>query len=55
LTLPERRPARQALSLVKVGQQDLASRLIESVRDYAIFMLSPDGRIATWNAGAERL
>jgi hypothetical protein len=28
--------------------------LIESVRDYAIFMLDPDGRVLTWNAGAER-
>jgi PAS domain S-box-containing protein len=25
------------------------------VRDYAIFMLDPDGRIATWNAGAQRI
>ena len=23
--------------------------------DYAIFMLDPDGRVATWNAGAERI
>jgi len=29
--------------------------LVESVRDYAISMLAPDGRIASWNAGAERL
>lgn len=29
--------------------------LIESVEDYAIFMLSPDGLVATWNAGAERI
>jgi PAS domain S-box-containing protein len=29
--------------------------LVESVRDYAIFMLDPDGRILTWNAGAERI
>jgi PAS domain S-box-containing protein len=27
--------------------------LVESVRDYAIFMLDPDGRILTWNTGAE--
>ncbi|HUS67127.1 MAG TPA: PAS domain S-box protein, partial [Kofleriaceae bacterium] len=26
--------------------------LVESVRDYAIFMLDPDGRVATWNSGA---
>ena len=29
--------------------------LVESVRDYGIFMLEPDGRVATWNAGAERI
>jgi len=29
--------------------------MVESVRDYAIFMLDPQGRVATWNAGAERL
>ncbi len=29
--------------------------LIEGVRDYAIFMLDPDGQIASWNAGAERI
>jgi PAS domain S-box-containing protein len=27
---------------------------VESVQDYAMFMLEPDGRVATWNAGAER-
>src|SRR5688500_363659 len=29
--------------------------LVESVQDYAIFMLDPLGRIVSWNAGAERL
>jgi len=29
--------------------------LVESVRDYAIFMLDPQGRVLTWNAGAQRL
>jgi PAS domain S-box-containing protein len=29
--------------------------LVSSVRDYAIFMLDPEGNIATWNAGAERI
>jgi PAS domain S-box-containing protein len=29
--------------------------LVESVRDYAIFMLAPDGRVATWNAGAQAI
>src|SRR5258708_37934357 len=29
--------------------------LLEGVKDYAIFMLSPDGHVASWNAGAERI
>ena len=29
--------------------------LVGSVADYAIFLLQPDGTIATWNLGAERL
>jgi two-component system, chemotaxis family, CheB/CheR fusion protein len=29
--------------------------LVDSIQDYAIFMLDPQGRIATWNRGAERL
>jgi PAS domain S-box-containing protein len=29
--------------------------LVESVRDYAIFMLDPGGHVVTWNAGAERI
>jgi PAS domain S-box-containing protein len=29
--------------------------LVESVVDYAIFMLDADGRVATWNAGAEKI
>ena len=28
--------------------------LVQSVTDYAIYMLSPEGRISSWNAGAER-
>lgn len=29
--------------------------LVESVVDYAIFMLTPDGRVATWNLGAQKI
>ncbi|MFV9503218.1 MAG: PAS domain S-box protein [Oscillochloridaceae bacterium umkhey_bin13] len=29
--------------------------LIDGVQDYAIYLLDPTGRIASWNAGAERL
>jgi PAS domain S-box-containing protein len=29
--------------------------LVEGVKDYAIFMLDADGRVASWNAGAQRM
>ena len=28
--------------------------LVQGVRDYAIYMLDPDGRVANWNVGAQR-
>jgi PAS domain S-box-containing protein len=32
---------------------EIFRRLVESVRDYAIFMLTPEGVIASWNNGAQ--
>jgi PAS domain S-box-containing protein len=29
--------------------------LVEGVKDYAIFMLDPQGHVVTWNAGAQRI
>ena len=29
--------------------------LVQSIVDYAIYMLDPDGRVTSWNAGAERI
>ncbi|HEX6793386.1 MAG TPA: PAS domain S-box protein, partial [Casimicrobiaceae bacterium] len=29
--------------------------LVEDITDYAIFMLDPNGRVVTWNAGAQRI
>jgi PAS domain S-box-containing protein len=40
-------------SLASHGQgTELFRLLVESVKDYAIFMLDPSGRVASWNAGA---
>ncbi len=38
-----------------LGLVDPFAQLVREVRDYAIFMLDPAGRIASWNAGAERI
>src|SRR3954470_9530594 len=29
--------------------------MVDAVRDYAIFMLDPNGHVASWNRGAERI
>ncbi|TMH10657.1 MAG: PAS domain S-box protein, partial [Betaproteobacteria bacterium] len=29
--------------------------MVEGIQDYAIFMLDPDGKVASWNAGAEKI
>ena len=36
-------------------REDLFRLLVESVRDYAIFMLDPEGRVSTWNPGAQNI
>ncbi len=39
-----------------LGESERRFRLmVESVVDYAIFMLDSDGRVASWNAGAQRI
>ena len=39
----------------EVSNASCADLLIQSVTDYAIFMLDPNGIVSSWNAGAERL
>ncbi len=45
---------KQAEEKLRLGEERFRL-LVEGVKDYAIFMLDPEGRVATWNAGAERL
>jgi PAS domain S-box-containing protein len=47
----DRRRTQEAL---RVSEERLRL-LVESVHDYAIFMLDAEGRVTTWSAGAERM
>lgn len=40
---------------VLVKSEEKYRVLVEAVKDYAIFMLDPNGYITTWNRGAERI
>lgn len=43
-------------SLARRNQEiDMFRLLVESVQDYAIIMLDPQGRVVSWNAGAQRI
>ncbi|MBX9245027.1 PAS domain S-box protein [Actinotalea ferrariae] len=47
--------AQRSTERALVESEERFRLLVESVVDYAIFMLDPQGRIASWNRGAERL
>jgi len=49
--LTERRRATEAL---RRSEQQFRL-LVEGVTDYAIFMLDPNGRVSSWNTGAQRI
>ncbi|MBO9516805.1 MAG: PAS domain S-box protein [Porphyrobacter sp.] len=48
--LSERREAEEALR----QSEERFRMLVQSVTDYAIYMLDPTGRVSSWNAGAQR-
>jgi len=49
--LSERKAAETALK----QSEEQFRLLVQGVTDYAIYMLDPDGRIVSWNAGAQRI
>src|SRR5829696_3033290 len=49
--LTKRKRAEEALK----QNEERLRLLVDGVRDYAIFMLDPDGKVASWNEGAHRI
>ena len=47
--------SRQHRSGAGIPGDDQFRLLVEAVKDYAIFLLDRDGRVVSWNAGAERI
>jgi PAS domain S-box-containing protein len=47
--------ATSASTHLALKSENIFRQLVGSVRDYAIFLLTPEGTIASWNPGAERL
>ena len=39
----------------RLGGERMFHLLMENVKDFAIFMLDPEGHIVSWNTGAERI
>src|SRR5579864_444338 len=57
MTLSFVRDATEQREAIEVARRrDLQLRsIVESVRDYAIYLLDKDGNVMTWNPGAERI
>src|SRR6266496_199892 len=49
------RPAKTPGNADLAAKDELFRLMVESVKDYAIFMLDPKGRVISWNPGAERI
>lgn len=45
----------QALRRALAQSEDRLRLIVESVKDFSIFSVDPEGNIATWNTGAERI
>jgi len=50
-----RRTSPEAHAFQQLEHEQLFRLMVESVRDYAIFMLDATGHVVTWNIGAERI
>jgi PAS domain S-box-containing protein len=55
LKVAERTAELEAKTIALRDSEQRFRLLVESVQDYAIYLLDPEGRIVSWNKGAERI
>lgn len=56
LQAEEKEPGTGEAAMGFGSDTDISFRMfVNAIEDYAIFMLSPDGRVRTWNAGAAKI
>ncbi|RKR04182.1 PAS domain S-box-containing protein/diguanylate cyclase (GGDEF)-like protein [Kushneria sinocarnis] len=48
-------PTCEGMDSVLIDNDQSYRQLVENITDYAIYMLDPEGRIASWNAGARAI
>src|ERR1700747_2227513 len=58
--MSEEKPAEHSLrsgdpKIALLQREEHFDTLVSGVEDYAIFLLSPEGNIISWNAGAQRI
>jgi len=53
--MPEPVPINRLRTGPLAAHEDVFRLLVEGIRDYAIFVLDPDGHVLTWNPGAQNM
>src|SRR6516225_11218137 len=51
----EHRPSSGDANIALLQSKEHFDTLVSGVADYAIFLLSPEGNVISWNAGAQRI
>src|SRR6266540_537841 len=56
--VPERempKEKRNLAAIQRLAEERRFQLLVDAITDYAVYMLDPEGFVATWNSGAERI
>jgi PAS domain S-box-containing protein len=52
---PEKTPTAPPNTPTGSWRDEPYRRMVETIRDYAVFLLDPEGHVVSWNTGAERI